>query len=464
MTSPNTVTSADDFRTFPLKIKGRVRSRHHPEYAGWHRRLAWNGRSFERYPEYIVKVGCEADIVQAINFARTHRMRISVRGGGHSYSGSFLREGGILLDLSALQEISVDAAKRRAAIEPGVTSHQLSERLATHGLAFPTGHGSDVALSGFLLGGGLGINCAAWGGMSVFNVLALDVVTADGRVRHLSPDSEPDLFWAARGGGPTTFFVVTRFYVACHPLPHTITGNTYRVPFGKLGPLLTQIERIDPAPALQTMLAVIPCDTATATEYRRECVLSTIAFAENAPQASTLHAALVSKLPVDWLIPVEEGVASGFEVIYRQSDAMMTAKRYRTDNILTDRAEDAVRILASHLPYQPSPATVSLFIWRGTRTFPDASYSARGKFFLSTYAQWNDAVDDEANSTWLKCLYDELATVASGHYINEFDIETRAADIARCFSTDSWRRLCELRRHYDPEGVFHDVAELTSMP
>jgi FAD/FMN-containing dehydrogenase len=457
----NTVALADDFRTFPARVKGRVRSRHHPEYAGWHRRSTWNGRSFERYPEYIVKVECEDDIVQAIDFAHAHGMRISVRGGGHSYSGCFLREGGMLLDLSEMQDIRVEVAARRAIVQPGVTSRQLSESLAAHDLAFPTGHGGGVAISGFLLGGGLGINCTSWGGMSLFNVLAMDAVTADGRIRHLSADSEPDLFWAARGCGPTAFFVVTRFYLACEPLPHAMTTNTYRVPFGRLAALLTEIERIRPAPALQVMLAVVPSASVTAAECSREGLLSTIAFADNASQANALHAALVSRLPDGWLTPVEEDQASSFEAIYRQTDAMMAAKRFRTDNILTDRAEDAVRILASHLPRQPSPASVPLFIWRGMHAFEDAAYSAHGRFFLSTYAQWNDAADDEVNREWLKCLYDELATVASGCYINEFDIETRALDIARCFSAENWRRLVELRRRYDPDGVFHDVTTLT---
>jgi len=139
---------------------------------------------------------------------------------------------------------------------------------------------------------------------------------------------------------------------------------------------------------------------------------------------------------------------------------MLTSKRYRVDNILTDRPEEAVNILASHLPHQPSAASLPLIIWRGSRAFPDAAYSAQGRFFMSTYAQWNDAEDDEANGAWLARLYDDLAVVASGCYINEFDIDARGSEIGRCFSEENWQRLGELRRRYDPDGVFHDVTSL----
>lgn len=456
----SSTVAADDFRTFPSGLEGKARSRHHAEYAGWHKRSTWNGRSFERYPEYIVKAASEADVARTVDFARTHGLSISVKGGGHSYSGCFLREGGILLDLSAMQEITIDASDRLAIVQPGVTSRQLSQALAQHGLAFPTGHAGGVAISGFLLGGGVGINSVAWGGMSVFNVVAMDVVTADGQTRHLSSESETDLFWAARGGGPALFFAVVRFYLRCYPLPRAIVSSEYRARFGQIGALLEEIERVQPDPRLQVMLAIVPSEGRPIADCGREVLLNTIAFADSAAQASALNSRLVSALSDGLITPSGEDRAISFESLYAQSDAMLISQRYRTDNVLTDRPQQTVRILASHLPDQPSDASLPLIIWRGTQVFPDAAYSAKGRFFLSTYAQWNDAKDDEVNRAWLKRLYDDLGEVASGCYINEFDIETRAAYTGRCFSPENWRRLTELRRRYDPAGVFHDVTTL----
>ncbi|QQP95395.1 FAD-binding oxidoreductase [Lysobacter enzymogenes] len=171
---------ADDFRTFPRQLDGKARSRHHAEYAGWHRSACWNGRRFDRFPEYIVRAQSLDDVAHSIDFARAHGLSVSVRGSGHSYAGCFLRDAGLLLDLSALDRIEIDAEAGTASVQPGVGARRLSAALAPHGLAFPTGHGGEVGLSGFLLGGGLGINFRAWGDISAFSVRAVDLIDADG--------------------------------------------------------------------------------------------------------------------------------------------------------------------------------------------------------------------------------------------------------------------------------------------
>lgn len=443
--------AADDFRVFPRHLDGKARSRHHAEYAGWHRSACWNGRRFDRFPEYIVRAQSVADIAHSIDFARRHGLSVSVRGRGHSYAGCFLRDNGLLLDLSALDRIEVDPVARTAAVEAGASSRQLARALMPHGLAFPTGHGGDVGLGGFLLGGGLGINFRAWGGMSAFGVRAVDLIGADGCALRADAEHYPDLLWAARGGGPGLGFAVVRFHLDCHPLPACITSSVARTELDRFGELLEAIERADPEPALQVMVAVV------ADGGGLQAVLNTLAFADTPQQAQALHASLRTRLPVGLLEPLAQDQPSGFEEIYRQSDAMLVSRRYRCDNILTDRAGEAARILAAHLPSRPSPATLPLLIWRGEPALPDAAFSSRGRWFVSTYAQWDAEADDDANRRWLKALYDELAGIASGAYINEFDLEERSAQAERCFAPANWARLRELRRHHDPDGVFHDV-------
>ncbi|QCW24852.1 FAD-binding oxidoreductase [Lysobacter enzymogenes] len=326
---------ADDFRIFPRHLDGKARSRHHAEYAGWHRSACWNGRRFERFPEYIVRAQSVADVAHSIDFARRHRLPVSVRGRGHSYAGCFLRDDGLLLDLAALDRIDVDAAARLAAVQPGASSRQLAQALAPHGLAFPTGHGGDVGLSGFLLGGGLGINFRAWGGISAFNVRAIDLIGADGDLLHADAEHHPELFWAARGGGPGLGFVVVKFYLDCRPLPRCITSTCARTGLDRLGELLQAIERADPEPALQVMVAVVPDGDGL------QASLSALAFADTPRQAQALHASLFANLPAGLLEPPAQDQPSGFEAIYRQSEAMLVSRRYRSDNILTDRAGEA---------------------------------------------------------------------------------------------------------------------------
>ncbi|RIX77070.1 GNAT family N-acetyltransferase [Acidovorax cavernicola] len=437
-------------------LEGEVRFRDHPAYEEWLGAAAWNGRTFDRRPAAIVRAASEADVVRTIAFARETGLRISVRGGGHSYAGCFLRSDTLMLDVSALNQLDIDVARSRAIAGPGVQGAMLSTALASHGLAFPTGHGRNVAIGGFLLGGGLGINCAQWGGMSVFNVEALDIVDAQGRCRHVDAEHDPALFWAARGGGPGLFFVVTRFYLKCWPLPRAIRGSLYAADVSQLGAVLEEIERADPPRNLQVMV-IVASDSASGNPV---VLVNTLAFTGDLAEATRLRAGLTDRITTP-LTALEVDQPSGFETIYQATDAMLVSRRYRTDNILTDRTQDIAPILSRHLPAKPSPASVMLLVWRGKDpSYPDAAYSARGRYFVSTYAQWNEASDDAVNRAWLNGMYDELAGIASGAYVNEFDLEHRSAEVGRCFGDENRQRLSELRRLHDANSLFVPVETL----
>ena len=162
-------------------LDGSVVWRGDEDYEPTRRSMLWNGWKPSRFPELIARAVSEEDVVAAVKFARSRRLKIAVRAGGHSWCGSPLREGGMLIDLSQLCELSVDSASRTAALQPGVTSRELASTLAEHELAFPVGHCGHVGLSGFLLSGGLGWNWGAWG-PACLSIRGLEVVTADGRL------------------------------------------------------------------------------------------------------------------------------------------------------------------------------------------------------------------------------------------------------------------------------------------
>lgn len=170
-----------------------------------------------------------------------------------------------------------------------------------------------------------------------------------------------------------------------------ITSSNARIILGRLGELLEAIELADPEPTLQIMVAVV------ADSGGLQAVLNTLAFADMPQQAQALHGSLRARLPDGLLEPLAQDQPSSVEDIYRQSDAMLVSRRYPCDNILTDRAGEAARILAAHLPSRPSPATLPLLIWRSEPQLPDAAFSARGRWFVSTYAQWDTEADDGAN-------------------------------------------------------------------
>lgn len=440
-------TLPDDFRAFSQSLEGKVRSRHHAEYAGWYYSSAWNGRGFERYPEYIVRAASVQDVARTIDFARSHGIGVAVKGSGHSYSGSFFHSGGVLLDLSLLKDVEVDAERHRVVIGAGVTSGQLTRALAAHGLAFPTGHGARVGLSGFLLGGGLGINCDAWGGMSTFNIVAIDVVTADGELLYADERQNPDLFWAARGGGPCLFFAVVRFHLRCWPRPKAIVARGYPLDPRDIAPVLAALCERGHDPRVQLMVAV-------GGGHELAASLGATAFCDSTEEAVALHEEVLGAIRA-WVgsTPADQ-VLEGFEPIYQQTEAAMTSKRYRADNIMTDELEAASRQLLAGMSVAPSASTFSLLILRPAHTYPDAAFSLRGRVSISTYAQWNDAVDDDANETWLQDLYDAMASCSTGRYINETDLEARSDAVNRCYSRAAWKRLQALREQHDPMGVF----------
>ncbi|GEM_PF-3576756 len=145
------------------RIRGEVTTSSERAYAVLRRSLMWNQLVPERYPRAIVQPDSEADVVEVVKFARANQLKVAVRGGGHSWIGYSLHDDGLLIDLGRLNKVAIDCAARVAVIQPSVRSREFNRSLAAQGLAFPVGHCPTVAMSGFLLNGGLGWNCNGWG-------------------------------------------------------------------------------------------------------------------------------------------------------------------------------------------------------------------------------------------------------------------------------------------------------------
>lgn len=212
------------------EIEGEIVRRGDAAYDGTWSAMLWNDLKPRRFPELIVRVASDRDIPAAIRLARSEGHRIALRSHGHSWCGSPLRDGGMLIDLSALGACEIDPGSRTASVQPALTGREFVAALAPYGLAFPAGHCGPVALSGFLLSGGLGWNSGALGPAAA-SVRAVEVVTADGTSLTCSQDEHPDLFWAARGAGPGFFAVATRFHVTLHDLPTAVAETTYAFPW-----------------------------------------------------------------------------------------------------------------------------------------------------------------------------------------------------------------------------------------
>ncbi len=215
-----------DWGSLRRRIMGEVVTANDPDFASVRSALVWNKIKPDRSPDVIVRVTDEHDVVEAVNFARENGLKVVSRGGGHTWCGLAVRQGGMTIDLSALSESRIDETSRTAVIQPVISNRELARRLGEHGLAFPIGHCPTVKAGGYLLNGGMSWNMGHWG-PACLSVLAVEFVTADGKLIKASATEHQDLYWAARGCGPGMFAVATRFHLKCYPLPRAIATSNY---------------------------------------------------------------------------------------------------------------------------------------------------------------------------------------------------------------------------------------------
>jgi len=185
-------------------------------------RTVWNGM-IEKYPAVIVYCADVADVVSAVQFARDHHLLVAVRGGGHSVGGSSVCNGGMVIDLSRMKGIWIDPGQQTAWAQAGLTLSEFVQATQTYGLATTTGTVGGTGLAGLTLGGGLGWFMGKYG-LTIDNLLAVDLVTADGQLLKASASEHPDLFWGVRGGGGN-FGIVTAFELQLHPVGPVLAGK-----------------------------------------------------------------------------------------------------------------------------------------------------------------------------------------------------------------------------------------------
>jgi FAD/FMN-containing dehydrogenase len=439
------------------RIDGIVVTAGAADYEATRQEMLWNELRPDRRPELIVRVASEADVVAAVQFAREHRIKIAVRGGGHSWCGAPLRDGGMLIDLARLKEVIVHPRTRTAMVQPVVSGRELSHRLAAHGLAFPYGHCSTVPLSGFVLSGGFGWNMGSWG-PACFSLEAIDVVTAAGQLVRATEDQYADLLWAARGAGAGFFGVVTRFRLRLHPLPQRITTSTYVYPLACLGRLAAWMTEVSIALQPHVELALVVAGAAHGPVGEPACIVIATAFVETEAEAT---AALVpiERCPVlSECLAAERNQPTPFDALFDAMDRFFPqGHRYLADTFWSNDSAAQVLDGMKHVFETAPPKSLLLCVSPPPdgAPMPDAALSMAARTFVLCYAVWDDPANDAANQAWHRDTVVALEPVSVGHYIGESDIVATPARAARSFAPANWSRLQALRRQYDPEGLFH---------
>jgi FAD/FMN-containing dehydrogenase len=449
-------------------IRGTTIRRGSPHYEVWRQSMIWQRRKSSRYPDLVVQAESVDDVVAAIRYAEKQRLRVTTRCGGHSMSASFLRDGGMLIDVSRLSAIEVDATRREVRAGPGVIARGLSEKLREVGLAFPTAHCGMVPIGGFLLGGGLGLNGNHWGEMSTFNVAAVEIVTADGEVRTAGPSENQDLYWAARGAGPGLFGVVTKFHLRAFDLPSAVVGNTLTFDFSDIVPVASALAQIGPRMdrdvELLGYVGPAPADwTSTASNPGQPLAMyvDANAYTTSTREAARKLAPLLRHAVADRAKVRDLGHTKTIEELYFEEELGFSQRRWSGDNVFTNRIADVAAVLQRRMPSCPAKDAQAVFLYKGHPKLPDAACSTMGEFYAAYYLLWDNPTQDKIMLDYLVDLYRDIVPLGVGSNINEMNQEGRPQDIHTCYTRAAWSRLADLRAKWDPTGVFHDFYGMT---
>jgi FAD/FMN-containing dehydrogenase len=443
------------------RIRGNVTSTDDGGYEALRRAMVWNRLVPQRRPRAIVEAASEADVVEAVRFARSNGFKVAIRGAGHSWVGFALRDDSLLIDLGRLNNVAIDRARRSATIGPAVRGREFNRMLAAQGLAFPVGHCPTVAMSGFLLNGGLGWNFNAWG-PGCFSITAARVVTADGRQVIASERENSDLLWAIRGAGPGFFGVITEYSLRLYPAPAAITTSNYYYPLERaeeVGAWAGKIARQLPKHVEMTILtaAAPPAIAGRCASSRGfACLVSATAFVDSPNEAaSTL--AILDSCQVAGLLK-EPNLPTPIDTLHDVGAmAWPEGHRYLADTLWTNSPPGAVlATLRDNFMRAPSPKSHGVFVpATGPRSLlPDGAYSMTGDALLLCYAVWERVEDDAANAAWHRTTVAALDPYAIGHYVGESDIIGDPRRAQRSYARANWERLQALRRKYDPDGLF----------
>jgi FAD/FMN-containing dehydrogenase len=424
-------------------------------------RRLWNG-AFDRHPALIARCAGSADVVQAVNFARSHRLLTAVHGGGHSISGQSACDGGLMIDLSPMRGIRVDPTRRTAAAQAGVLLGELDRETQAFGLVTPLGTAADTGIAGLTLGGGQG-RLARKFGLSCDNLLAVDIVTADGKLLRASEQENADLFWGIRGGGGN-FGVVTTFEYRLHPLgPSVLAGNRVYPLSQARGILQALREFCDGAPDEMTLSASLTTDAPGVPRGQYIAFEAVYCGAIEAGQKLLAPLAKLGKPLFDNVVPktyvaaqlgltgaspkplppgLNVYVKTGF--VRRFSDELIDVSLQRFGSAPPWLDEVGIGQLGGAMSRVKPAAT--------------AYWNRLAQYDLMLDGAWADRTQDQQNVKAGRALWDILEPFTEGYYVNT----EPSADEKRLRATygDNYPRLVELKNKYDPMNLFRLNANI----
>ena len=444
-----------DVDAFAAQISGGVVSPADDAYN--EARKVWNA-TVDRRPALIARCLSDGDVQAAVRFAAAHRMLLSVRGGGHHIAGNAVAEGRMMIDLSGMRAISIDVANRCAHVGAGALLGDLDRASQAHGLATPLGINSTTGVAGLTLGGGFGWLTRRHG-LTIDNLLSATVVTADGAARVVSATSEPDLFWALRGGGGN-FGVVTSFEFQLHPVGPEVYAGLVVYPFEQA----RQVLRAWPdftagAPDELSVWAVLrkapPLPFLPASAHGAEVVIFPLVYSGDVA-AGERAAAPVLRFGDPIGTALGPTPYAGFQTAF---NPLMTAGGriyWKSNNFstLSDAAIDLTIAAAARLPGPECEIFVAQ-LGAMARVKPEATafVGRDAGYIMNVHGRWSDARDDERVRAWARQVFQDAAPHATGGGYVNFLTGDEAERVSASYGTN-YTRLQTVKQRFDPGNLF----------
>ena len=441
---------ADEQNGYPLdaatvrklnsEIAGHVITPDGPEYEAI--RLIFN-RAFDHHPAVIVRCASPSDVARTLDFAQTKNLTLAVHGGGHSRLGYGMCAGGVVIDLSGMKRVEVDASRRVGRAEAGALVRDLDQATQRFGLATTSGGCTTVGIAGLTLGGGEGRLMDKYG-LACDNLLSAQVVTVDGRQVEASQKSNPDLFWAIRGGGGN-FGVVTALEYQLHSVGEVLSG-ALMYPSGRIGDLLQAFVRfLAEAPdEMDAFAQLVPSE-------RGPRLNIDVCYCGDPRMGTGFLRPLRALKPQDDSVRVmsylEAQAAGGF--------LQAPVAHFQTNLILRELSEAAVEAITAAINIAPSTCKLIIVSLRGAVSRVSLSNTAfplrQPGYEVDMAGIWSTAAEKANVVRWVQATRDSLQPFAHGVYVNQ--LGDTSDQLVRSAYGPNYNRLVEIKKKYDPNNV-----------
>ena len=458
------IRTLDAIRTLPEETISALRAQMRgsvalPGEAGYDdARTIWNAM-VDRRPAMALRCLGASDVMRAMNLARSEKLLVSVRAGGHNIAGSAVCDGGLLIDLSLMRSVRIDPVARMAYVEPGATLADFDREAQAFGLMTPLGINSTTGVAGLTLGGGFGWTTRKFG-LTIDNLISADVVTADGAFVTASEAEHPDLFWALRGGGGN-FGIVTSFAFQLHPLGPQVMSGLIVHPLAEAKALLTEFRRIVAAApdalTIWTVMRKAPPLPFLPTEWHGcEVIIFAACYAGDMEEGEKAMRPLraLGKPIADVISPHP---FTGWQAAF---DPLLTpgARNYWKSHdlaSLSDGAIDAILDAARALPSPECEIFVAHVGGAMARVAADATAfpNRDAHFVMNAHGRWRGEDGDASGVGWARKLFDAVAPFALGTAYVNFMPDDEANRVESAYGAN-YRRLAEIKRRYDPDNLF----------